>query len=554
MGYSLHKISQNKDQSVSASFEKKTIQNKAKALQDNRPASILQRKTNNTGLPDNLKSAIENLSGHAMDDVKVHYNSDKPAQLNAHAYAQGTDIHLASGQEKHLPHEAWHVVQQKQGRVKPTLQMKGKVNVNDDKGLEKEADVMGVKALQKKPKLQSSNTKISQNNSLQKKANVAQLAITHAAGADYTGTLSQEESTKLTIVMGYVQEALKATKTGTLRAIFVNVVKMNGTNPADTQKSGTAILINMADWFLRISSVGDIAGMIAHEIGVHTLASELMTDKEKSEENDYTDQPYSQIVGLHRHTISPMKNARTDRRQKDHINVVKDLGGPEPLRSRKRYGKNYKKTLKSKRAKKLNQDSVNTRAMHYVNVVLKLGDTINADNSISPTEKDRRIHDLLNSYLFDIARILVTDDTGPRVLDKSFMVAQVYNSYKTLLLQRHQNKHKWLQRKTVQPTATGSGLIPYLTLKASRALQDQNRYIGRGTIPGKVIDTVASFASPLADKLSDTTAKYTPEIVKSVARTTDRVLGEFPSFILPKVVDTFSWGVKKLKNGIEWFR
>jgi hypothetical protein len=107
----------------------------------------IQKVENNTGLPDNLKSGIENLSGYSMDDVKVNYNSDKPAQLNAHAYAQGTDIHLASGQEKHLPHEAWHVVQQKQGRVKPTMQMKGKVKVNDDVGLEKEADVMGAKAI-----------------------------------------------------------------------------------------------------------------------------------------------------------------------------------------------------------------------------------------------------------------------------------------------------------------------------------------------------------------------------------------------------------------------
>ncbi len=65
---------------------------------------------------DNLKSGIENLSGFSMDDVKIHRHSDKPAQLNAHAYAQGTDIHVASGQEQHLPHEAWHVVQQKQGR------------------------------------------------------------------------------------------------------------------------------------------------------------------------------------------------------------------------------------------------------------------------------------------------------------------------------------------------------------------------------------------------------------------------------------------------------
>ena len=112
--------------------------------------SSIQRVENNTGLPDQLKSGVENLSGFSLDDVKVHYNSDKPAQLNAHAYAQGTDIHVAPGQEKHLPHEAWHVVQQKQGRVRPTRQMKGKVNVNDDRGLEAEADTMGAKALQLK--------------------------------------------------------------------------------------------------------------------------------------------------------------------------------------------------------------------------------------------------------------------------------------------------------------------------------------------------------------------------------------------------------------------
>lgn len=102
---------------------------------------------NRTGLPDNLKSGIENLSGHSLDDVQVHYNSSQPAQLNALAYAQGTDIHVAPGQEQHLPHEAWHVVQQAQGRVQPTMQMNGDVPVNDDVGLETEADVMGAKAL-----------------------------------------------------------------------------------------------------------------------------------------------------------------------------------------------------------------------------------------------------------------------------------------------------------------------------------------------------------------------------------------------------------------------
>lgn len=107
----------------------------------NRSIAPIQQKTNNTGLPDRLKSRIENLSGYSMDDVKIHYNSAKPAQLQAHAYAQGTEIHIASGQEKHLSHEAWHVVQQKQGRVKPTRQLKEKTNPNDDVSPKKEADI-----------------------------------------------------------------------------------------------------------------------------------------------------------------------------------------------------------------------------------------------------------------------------------------------------------------------------------------------------------------------------------------------------------------------------
>ncbi len=168
------KSQDSKSQSVTSSVSQKQTSSEATfQFADNRPEVIVQRqlqemaniytvehqqpiqKKNNTGLPDYLKSGIENLSGYAMDDVQVHYNSDKPAQLNAHAYAQGTNIHLASGQEKHLPHEAWHVVQQKQGRVQPTMQMKGPstslrspISINDDIELEKEADVMGAEALQ----------------------------------------------------------------------------------------------------------------------------------------------------------------------------------------------------------------------------------------------------------------------------------------------------------------------------------------------------------------------------------------------------------------------
>lgn len=102
---------------------------------------------NRTGLPDTLKAGVEALSGLALGDVRVHYNSPRPAQLQALAYTQGTDIHVAPGQQRHLSHEAWHVVQQKQGRVRPTVQTKG-VAINNDRGLEREADAMGARALQ----------------------------------------------------------------------------------------------------------------------------------------------------------------------------------------------------------------------------------------------------------------------------------------------------------------------------------------------------------------------------------------------------------------------
>lgn len=159
----------------------------------NTATTQLEPKPNNTGLPDNLKSGVENLSGYSMDDVKVHYNSGKPSDLQAHAYAQGTDIHVAPGQEQHLPHEAWHVVQQKQGRVQPTMQMKAGVPVNDDVGLETEADVMGAKAvatgtsvaLQKvsqKPQASSVDAKQLRSSTIQ---GVAQLRYDAGSGGEW---------------------------------------------------------------------------------------------------------------------------------------------------------------------------------------------------------------------------------------------------------------------------------------------------------------------------------------------------------------------------------
>lgn len=134
-----------------------TTQLKTNHSSSNNENPIQNKSTSN--LPNQLKSGVENLSGQNMSDVNVNYNSNEPSKLNAHAFAQGNQIHLAPGQEKHLPHEAWHVAQQKQGRVKPTKQLKSKIKINDDSNLEKEADIMGEKALKEGTKLNYSNNK-----------------------------------------------------------------------------------------------------------------------------------------------------------------------------------------------------------------------------------------------------------------------------------------------------------------------------------------------------------------------------------------------------------
>jgi hypothetical protein len=108
----------------------------------NVPAHGATGESSGTRLPDRLKAGIEALAGVAMDDVRVHRDSAEPLGLGALAYARGDQIHLGPGQDRHLPHEAWHVAQQKQGRV----EAKGGTAVNADPALEAEADRMGAAA------------------------------------------------------------------------------------------------------------------------------------------------------------------------------------------------------------------------------------------------------------------------------------------------------------------------------------------------------------------------------------------------------------------------
>jgi hypothetical protein len=74
--------------------------------------------------------------------------------MGALAYTQGNDVHFAPGQynpesskgQELIGHELTHVVQQRQGRVKPTKEQGKGLSVNDNPSLENEADTKGKKA------------------------------------------------------------------------------------------------------------------------------------------------------------------------------------------------------------------------------------------------------------------------------------------------------------------------------------------------------------------------------------------------------------------------
>ena len=87
---------------------------------------------NTTGIPDGLKTKMEGTFGTRLDHLQLKTNSSFPGKVGAIATAQGNRIDIAPGHynpntatgQKLIGHEAWHTVQQAQGRVKPTMQMK----------------------------------------------------------------------------------------------------------------------------------------------------------------------------------------------------------------------------------------------------------------------------------------------------------------------------------------------------------------------------------------------------------------------------------------------
>lgn len=130
----------------------KKVASKDKDKDQVAPFQLKPAKSQN-GMADDLRSKMENAFQADFSNVNIHQNSQNAQNIGALAYTQGNDVHFAPGQFKPnthagqelIGHELTHVIQQRNGRVKPTTQAGGML-VNDDKNLEGEADNMGRKA------------------------------------------------------------------------------------------------------------------------------------------------------------------------------------------------------------------------------------------------------------------------------------------------------------------------------------------------------------------------------------------------------------------------
>jgi len=103
-------------------------------------------------MPAAVQARMERAFAADFSAVRIHQGAH-PLEIGAVAYTEGTDIHMAPGHydplgsrgQELLGHELAHVVQQRQGRVQPSASAQG-VAINDDAGLEAEADRAGRRA------------------------------------------------------------------------------------------------------------------------------------------------------------------------------------------------------------------------------------------------------------------------------------------------------------------------------------------------------------------------------------------------------------------------
>lgn len=101
-------------------------------------------------LPASLSEKFEAAFASDFGSVRLHIDSDYAEQIGAQAFTYGEHIYFAPGKFnpssmtgiRLIAHEIVHVLQQREGAVQPNMRL-GRLNINYDRRLEREADEFG---------------------------------------------------------------------------------------------------------------------------------------------------------------------------------------------------------------------------------------------------------------------------------------------------------------------------------------------------------------------------------------------------------------------------
>ena len=277
------------------------------------------------------------------------------------------------------------------------------------------------------------------------------------AGVDHgTANLKKKERRKLENIRDDMARVGRKIKPAI--AFTIKVVDQKDFCPASTNSTGITITVDLRLWYLKMATEGEILGMLAHELGVHTLANREMKEDDADYERKENRQLMTHKGGLEdlitsQIGITPLRGSvkwtgtknefvPTEHRQFDHIRIAQSV-----------------------------LYNTSSRAQKYLMTMLRMGDAIERSSRKTRTKTNAQ-KDLIKLFFVDIGRLLAADaeDAPVRTFKAGDLIAEVFNWYRDKVVVDHAGQHPWLNKKKLKFGVTGKGVKWFLIKQVLRYL------------------------------------------------------------------------------------
>lgn len=168
--------------------------------------------------------------------------------------------------------------------------------------------------------------------------------------------------------------------------IKIEIHNRVGSDIAVTNATGVFITVAIEEYQVSFFSVGEMVGLLAHEIGVHTFADARLTETQKTAERDDAGSLVQGEHGGRRYDVGARKDLRGQ--QADHLTIGRAI---------------------------LGQPSGIGRLRSYETTMISL---IEAQSHNKEAQRETAA-----AYCLDVARILVTNDSRPRTFWEGTSIA-----------------------------------------------------------------------------------------------------------------------------------